>query len=332
MSFILRTPNINNKMKFFKSSAFRLGLILAFLSGTTNANAQFFKKLGKAIQKAANTIEEITQPTNEPTTRTMKIYKQPDSIQADSTSNKKEITEGALNRWNNAAQTASQINSKSGNTITSSSKLGGKLLPGQRIALAVQQRAEYEKQFYINDTIYKKEQLGEYKTFEQMKKIYALTDNSKQAYAFLVEPIRIFAPWGGKDGLVKIANSPTLYTTLQKLLAKYKEWQKTAISNNVGAFEKEIDIEIPIETMTFYRGKEIHAGKWDNKKFTFIYKNAPKPPVLTCTGTWKGMNDDTAQLTIAFKNEQELCDFIAFFNPKELKKMIDFQKQGGLFH
>lgn len=44
------------------------------------------------------------------------------------------------------------------------------------------------------------------------------------------------------------------------------------------------------------------------------------------------MNDDTAQLTIAFKNEQELCDFIAFFNPKELKKMIDFQKQGGLFH
>ncbi len=53
---------------------------------------------------------------------------------------------------------------------------------------------------------------------------------------------------------------------------------------------------------------------------------------LTCTGTWKGMNDDTAQLTIAFKNEQELCDFIAFFNPKELKKIIDFQKQGGLFH
>lgn len=44
------------------------------------------------------------------------------------------------------------------------------------------------------------------------------------------------------------------------------------------------------------------------------------------------MNDDTAQLTIAFKNEQELSDFIAFFNPKELKKMIDFQKQGGLFH
>lgn len=40
---------------------------------------------------------------------------------------------------------------------------------------------------------------------------------------------------------------------------------KIAISNNVGAFEKEIDIEIPIETMTFYRGKEIHAGKWDNK-------------------------------------------------------------------
>jgi predicted NACHT family NTPase len=40
------------------------------------------------------------------------------------------------------------------------------------------------------------------------------------------------------DGLVKIANSPTLYTTLQNLLAKYKEWQKTAISNNVGAFEK----------------------------------------------------------------------------------------------
>ena len=183
-------------MKFFKSPAFRLGLILVFLSGTTNANAQFFKKLGKAIQKAANTIEEITQPTNEPTTRTMKIYKQPDSIQADSTSNKKEITEGTLNRWNNAAQTASQINSKPGNTITSSSKLGGKLLPGQRIALAVQQRAEYEKQFYINDTIYKKEQLGEYKTFEQMKKIYALTDNSKQAYAFLVEPIQIFAPWG----------------------------------------------------------------------------------------------------------------------------------------
>lgn len=104
-------------MKFFKSPAFRLGLILVFLSGTTNANAQFFKKLGKAIQKAANTIEEITQPTNEPTTRTMKIYKQPDSIQADSTSNKKEITEGTLNRWNNAAQTASQINSKPGNTI-----------------------------------------------------------------------------------------------------------------------------------------------------------------------------------------------------------------------
>lgn len=26
---------------------------------------------------------------------------------------------------------------------------------------------------------------------------------------------------------------------------------KIAISNNVGAFEKEIDIEIPIETMTF---------------------------------------------------------------------------------
>jgi hypothetical protein len=26
-----------------------------------------------------------------------------------------------------------------------------------------------------------------------MKKIYALTDNSKQAYAFLVEPFRIFA-------------------------------------------------------------------------------------------------------------------------------------------
>ena len=97
-------------------------------------------------------------------------------------------------------------------------------------------------------------------------------------------------------GLVKIANSPTLYTTLQNLLAKYKEWQKIAISNNVGAFEKEIDIEIPIETMTFYRGKEIHAGKWDNKKFTFIYKNATKSPVLTCTGTWKGMNDDTAQL------------------------------------
>lgn len=314
-------------MKFFKSQAFRLGLILVFLSGTTNTNAQFFKKLGKAIQKAANTIEEITQPTNEPTTRTMKIYKQTDSIQADSTSNK-----GTLNRWTNAAQTASQINSKPGNTSSSSSKLGGKLLPGQRIALAVQQRAEYEKQFYINDTIYKKEQLGEYKTFEQMKKIYALTDNSKQAYAFLVEPIQIFAPWGGKDGLVKIANSPTLYTTLQKLRAKYKEWQKTAISNNVGAFEKEIDIEIPIETMTFYRGKEIHAGKWDNKKFTFIYKNATKPPVLTCTGTWKGMNDDTAQLTIAFKNEQELSDFIAFFNPKELKKMIDFQKQGGLFH
>lgn len=87
-------------MKFFKSPAFRLGLILVFLSGTTNANAQFFKKLGKAIQKAANTIEEITQPTNEPTTRTMKIYKQPDSIQADSTSNKKEITEGTLNRYN----------------------------------------------------------------------------------------------------------------------------------------------------------------------------------------------------------------------------------------
>ena len=75
-----------------------------------------------------------------------------------------------------------------------------------------------------------------------MKKIYALTDNSKQAYAFLVEPIQIFAPWGGKDGLVKIANSPTLYTTLQNLLAKYKEWQKTSISNNVGAFEKKMTI------------------------------------------------------------------------------------------
>ena len=49
--FFLRTPNINNEMKFFKSPAFRLGLILVFLSGTTNANAQFFKKLGKAIQK-----------------------------------------------------------------------------------------------------------------------------------------------------------------------------------------------------------------------------------------------------------------------------------------
>jgi hypothetical protein len=44
------------------------------------------------------------------------------------------------------------------------------------------------------------------------------------------------------DGLVKIANSPTLYTTLQNLLAKYKEWQKTAISNNVGAFEKKMTI------------------------------------------------------------------------------------------
>jgi len=44
------------------------------------------------------------------------------------------------------------------------------------------------------------------------------------------------------DGLVKIANSPALYTTLQNLLAKYKEWQKTAFSNNVGAFEKKMTI------------------------------------------------------------------------------------------
>lgn len=57
--FHLRTPNINNEMKFFKSPAFRLGLILVFLSGTTNANAQFFKKLGKAIQKQQIPLKKL---------------------------------------------------------------------------------------------------------------------------------------------------------------------------------------------------------------------------------------------------------------------------------
>lgn len=324
-------------MRLFTRLSFRIGLMLTFLSVTTNANAQFFKKLGKAIQKAANTIEQVTQPSNETTTRTMKIYKQPDSTQTTDTldgTSKKGIAEGALNRWNNAAQIAAQKNSQTNNTkSTSTNKPGGKLLPGQRIALAVQQQTEYEKQFYINDTIYKKELLGEYKAFDKMKKIYALTEaNSTKAHAFLIEPVVFIDFWGGNNALIKIENTSTLYSDLQKLLTKYKEWAKTAETNNVGDFSKEIDIPLPIEAITFYRGKDIHAGKWNNKKFTFFYKSASHSIAIGCNDEWKGLNDDTNIIKLGFKNDKEFNDFIKFFNPKDLKKLIDFQKQGGLFH
>ena len=324
-------------MRLFTRPSFRIGLMLVFISVTTNANAQFFKKLGKAIQKAANTIEQVTQPSSETTTRTMKIYKQPDSAQTTDSldgSSKKNIAEGALNRWNNAAQIAAQKNSQPNNTkSTNTNKQGGKLLPGQRIALAVQQQAEYEKQFYINDTIYKKELLGEYNTFDKMKKIYALTEaNSTKAHAFLIEPVVFIDFWGGNNALIKIENTATFYTDLQKLLAKYKEWAKTAEANNVGDFSKEIDIPLPIEAITFYRGRDIYAGKWNNKKFTFFYKSSSHSIAIGCNDEWKGLNDDTSIIQLAFKNDKEFSDFIKFFNPKDLKKLIDFQKQGGLFH
>lgn len=324
-------------MKNLTRYTLRTCLVLLFLCGTTNANAQFFKKLGKAIQKAANTINDITQPQNESTTRTMKVYKQPSTSQDSSAyKSKAKIAEESLGRWNNAAQTAAQKNSSPSTnktTTNNTSKLGGKMLPGQKIALAVQQLREYEKQFYINDTIYKKELLGEYKAFTEMKKIYALVDkNTGKPQAFLVEPAYLTDYWGGKNPLVKIANTSTLYPSLQKLVSKYKEWQKTADSNNVGTFEKEIDIEIPIETLTFYRGNEIHAGKWNNKKFIFFRKYTDKPAYLKCIGEWKGLNSDCNTMGICFKNEQEITDFIEFFNPTKFKRLIEIQKQGGLFH
>lgn len=324
-------------MKILARYTIRISLIVFFLCGTTNANAQFFKKLGKAIQKAANTINDITQPQDESTTRTMKVYKQPSSSQDSSAyKGKKEIAEESLGRWNNAAQAAAQKNSSPSttkSTTNNTSKLGGKMLPGQRIALAVQQLAEYEKQFYINDTIYQKELLGEYKAFNEMKKIYALVDKkTSKPQAFLVEPAYLQDYWGGKNPLVKISNTSTLYSSLQKLVAKYKEWQKTADSNHVGTFEKEIDIEIPIETFTFYRGNDIHAGEWKNKKFIFFRKYTDKPAFLKCIGEWKGLNSDSNTMGICFKNEQEITDFIEFFNPTKFKKLIEIQKQGGLFH
>lgn len=106
--------------------------MLLFLCGARNANAQFFQKIGKAIQKAANTINDITQLQDESTTRTMKVYKQPSTSQDSSAyKGKKEIAEESLGRWNNAAQIAAQKNSyqtTTKSTTSNTSKLGGKML------------------------------------------------------------------------------------------------------------------------------------------------------------------------------------------------------------
>lgn len=308
----------------------RLLTVFLFVTFSANANAQFFKKLGKKIEQG---IEKLGMSSNSrESSFSYNPYSSNNSqnneanVQNKSSSagdRKTQIAHDALDRWKNNAKKASDLNSDKVPEVSTSNSI-----PNSKDQM---QEARW-KVFNLA----KKNVVGQFNTCSRVRNLYVIFNSDSTVNSYWIEPTQIIDIWGGNGGNSRgdamFQISASSYETLKEISLKYKEWIKVAEDNKVGNFEKAIPIDLSFGFLFFVRDKLIKCDKCASKEFIFI-RNGNNHGSLFISQDWSDRGvDETANLRLMFLTPEEFDKFVELFNPSKLQEYLNFQKSGGLFH
>ena len=173
--------------------------------------------------------------------------------------------------------------------------------------------------------------IGEFKSLDKMYKAQGfINSDTSLIYMYKVEATYVQkAFWVCyKTPCFYIACTPTLIDELKQISSKYKEWAKAAKENNVGKFQKDIEIEFPIVNYSYEmkdaRKAQCITKNCEKKKLTFNYYDTSKVPSLfymvRTSPSWE--TDVQIPFSLSFGSPEEFDSFIDFLNPENVKKRL----------
>lgn len=174
-------------------------------------------------------------------------------------------------------------------------------------------------------------EIGLFKTAGREHKVYAeISSDTSKVYSYSIE-MEYTSAMKLNNPKAHLAYTDSLYSILQRIGSKYKEWTDVAKDNKVEKIKKEVPIPFPIKMIT-QENKNFRTGRINiieseptSNSFTFNLYNQEKDPSLFYTAKYTSKTRFSTvnyEMVLIFFSVDEYNTFLELFNTSTLKERI----------
>lgn len=174
-------------------------------------------------------------------------------------------------------------------------------------------------------------EIGLFKTAGREHKVYAeISPDTSKVYSYSIE-MEYTSTMKLSNPMAHLAYTDSLYSILQRIGIKYKEWTDVAKDNKVDKIRKEVPISFPVKMITqenkSFRSSRVNLieNEPTSNTFTFNLYNQEKDPSLFYTAKYTSKTRFSTvnyEMVLIFLSVDEYNTFLELFNPSTLKERI----------
>jgi len=174
-------------------------------------------------------------------------------------------------------------------------------------------------------------EIGSFKTAGREHKVYAeMSPDTLKVYSYSIE-MEYISTMKLNNPMAHLAYTDSLYSILQRIGNKYKEWTDVAKDNKVDKIKKEMPIPFPIKMITqenkSFKSRRVNIIESEptSNTFTFNLYNQEKNPSLFYTAKYTSKTRFSTvnyEMVLIFFSADEYNTFLKLFNTSTLKERI----------